>query len=48
MSKPETHALLKNESVQPLPCRGCQKSCVNVAQCEGKLWRMKDSVVRRP
>jgi hypothetical protein len=23
-------------------CRGCEKECVYYAECDGKLWRMKD------
>lgn len=30
---------------EPLPCRGCQASCPNYHQCDGKVWRMVDEVV---
>jgi len=27
-----------------LPCRGCTRLCKNYGQCDGKLWRLLDTL----
>lgn len=43
----ETHPKNATENHERLPCRGCTLSCLNYPVCDGKPWRLANSVAKQ-
>lgn len=38
---------ISETTIERLPCRGCTASCLNYPICNGKPWRLAESVVKQ-